>query len=479
MNLKSMIVQAISKNLAAKDETLDAILDNSICTKKKNRERMKMPGLRWVKKPVAVAFAAALIMATSIITIAINFNKTATLELTAVNQSGSSVVAPGDTVTLTVKTSNQKDFTEGIVGLTMDIAYDSNRLMYRNETITSLLDDNFSVYANEEPAGTIRVLLYADGKALPLSGAGDGDLFSLEFTVKSDAKEGECAFSPVGYELADYTDGKTGFELINVDPMPEAATVTVTKLPTINTSVTGNVGGTVTGGGQTPKGDNNTITITPESGFYISSVLVDGSAINLNDLDSPDLALNKANSYTIEDVQADHSIEVTFKKIFYMVPGASIRLADEAALRFVTEVSEEFLDDLEAKNIDYSLGTLIVPEDLVEGELTRETSKVKNIVQTMWQDDFFDHTEGYHVMTGVLTNIPEANYSRDLAGRVYIQIGGETIYTNYTKETNVRSLAYVAHMAKTDLDRQPLENYYSQTQIAKLEKYAAHYTSND
>ena len=79
-------------------------------------------------------------------------------------------------------------------------------------------------------------------------------------------------------------------------------------------------------------------------------------------------------------------------------------------------------------------------------------------------------------MTGGLTNIPEANYSRDLAGRVYLEFGDETIYT---EETNVRSLAYVAHMAKTDPDRQPLENYYSQTQIAKLEEYAAHYTSND
>lgn len=253
----------------------------------------------------------------------------------------------------------------------------------------------------------------------------------------------------------------------------EITFVTADPSFTVDTSVTGDIGGTVTGGGQVAAGGDKTIAITPDEGYYISSVSVDGTPIALDTLDSSGLALNKANGYTFADVQADHSVEATFKKIFYMLPGASIRLVDNAALRFIAEVSEEFLADLEAKDIDYSLGTLVIPQNMVPAEgLTLETPKVKNIEQTLWQDDFFNHTEGYHVMTGVLYDIPPANYGRELAGRVYLQIGGETIYTDFNEETNVRSLAYVAYMAKNDLNGPT----YSPAQMTKLAEYAASYT---
>lgn len=95
------------------------------------------------------------------------------------------------------------------------------------------------------------------------------------------------------------------------------------------------------------------------------------------------------------------------------------------------------------------MGMLIMPQDQVPAEdgLTRTVAKVKNIPRTIWQDDIFTHAEGYKVMTGVLTGIPSDNYLRALAGRGYITFGSETIYTG---ETNVRSLAQVPYLARSD-----------------------------
>lgn len=461
MNLKSLIAQAIGKNLAAKDQTLNSILDSA----QTKNSKMRSPLTRWVKKPVAIAAAAALVTATSVFVIATNLNKTANIELTA----SSAIVAPGDTVTLTVGVGDQSpDFKKGIVGMTMDIEYDDEKLDYVNETITSLVGEDFSVSANEADDGVITVLLYADNDSLPLSALGNGDFFSLEFTVKDDAEPGVCTFTPSDYKLADYKDDETGFELITAT-VPAAASITVAEPFTISTSVAGDIGGIVTGGGPVFAGSDATVTIKPAIGYYISSVLVDGAPIDLDTLDSDDIALNKDNSYTFTDVDDDHSVEVTFKKIFYMLEGGSIRLVDDAALRYITEVSDEFFTDLENKGIGYTLGTLFIPEDKVPaGGLTIDTPTVVNVVRTLWQTDFFEHTEGYRVMTGVLDKIPSNNYTRDLAGRVYLTIGGETIYTG---ETNVRSLAYVAYMAKNDPNRPD----YSPSQMAKLDAYAANY----
>ena len=171
-------------------------------------------------------------------------------------------------------------------------------------------------------------------------------------------------------------------------------------------------GGTVTGGGQVTKGGDKTISITPDAGWYISSIRVGDVLTALDTLDSSGPTLNKANSYTLSDIQADHSVEVTFKKIFFMMPGASIRLANQSALRFGAEVSAEFLADLDDKDVTYNLGTLILPENLIPSgdELTLTTEKVKNIPQTIWQDSYFAHAEGHKVMTGVITDIPFDNY---------------------------------------------------------------------
>jgi translation elongation factor P/translation initiation factor 5A len=50
-------------------------------------------------------------------------------------------------------------------------------------------------------------------------------------------------------------------------------------------------------------GENKTFTFTPNSGYQVAIVKVDGNVVNVSD-----------NTYTFTNVQSNHSIEVSFKK---------------------------------------------------------------------------------------------------------------------------------------------------------------------
>lgn len=193
---------------------------------------MKLPVKRWARAALATAFSIVLVVSASLIVMGVvNSLKTATLVLSAENQHQSSTVSPGDTVTLTAGISNQDKLTKGIVGLTMDIVYDSDKLTYVNGAINNLLGENFVVSANEADAGTVTVLIYADALDADsrLYATGEGNLFSLNFTVK-DGAYGACHFTPNACNYADYTGeentSESGFELIAVTPAPETASVT-------------------------------------------------------------------------------------------------------------------------------------------------------------------------------------------------------------------------------------------------------------
>lgn len=222
MYFKNMIAKSIGENLPDRDKTLDAILE---------RTAPRASGIKWFKKPVAIALAAALVIAASAIAIAGSV-KTVQLGLST----NPATCHQGAPVTLTVANSNQAAFQKGIVGLTMDIQYDHTNLTYTNETISSpLTEQGFSVNANEATPGVITVLIYADNDELPLSAAGNGELFSLTFTVNADAAYGDYSFTASDYKLADYTDDEQGFELVDVTSVPTPAQITVE--PPVNVSV--------------------------------------------------------------------------------------------------------------------------------------------------------------------------------------------------------------------------------------------------
>ena len=57
------------------------------------------------------------------------------------------------------------------------------------------------------------------------------------------------------------------------------------------------------------EGNDATFTFTPNKGYQISQVTVDGKAVSV-----------KNNKYTFEDVNANHKISVTFKNLTKTVP---------------------------------------------------------------------------------------------------------------------------------------------------------------
>ena len=288
MNLKNLISQSISQNFAAREKTLDLILDGAKSGEERARSRGVRPVLRWVRRPVAIAATLAVVMVGSVITlIAQNALKTTNLQLTAVNQSGSTTVLPGDTVTLKVSTLSQTGFKKGVVGLTLDILYNDDVFGYVNETIDKKMSNSekFVAATNEATPGEITVLIYADAyeeeSQSTLAYIGDGDIFSLTFTVNEDAEPGNYNFTVQDYKLADYTDDDSGFELVTVTPTPQPATVTVAKSTVISVDVTWgsmqftyNVGDWDPDthqyeGGWTCDEDENKITVTNNSNIAI------------------------------------------------------------------------------------------------------------------------------------------------------------------------------------------------------------------
>ena len=86
-----------------------------------------------------------------------------------------------------------------------------------------------------------------------------------------------------------------------------------TPTPTITYTITPSVSGT--GGSISPispqtvnQGDPITFTFTPDSGYSIGTVTVDGTPVSVS-----------GNSYTITNVQADHTISATFSSVSYTI----------------------------------------------------------------------------------------------------------------------------------------------------------------
>ena len=101
--------------------------------------------------------------------------------------------------------------------------------------------------------------------------------------------------APVGYELA--VDGTTVAIEDNV------ATVPVKKATYIISAVSG-ANGSITPSGEVlvNKSENQIFTFTPNSGYQVNDVLVDGESVGA------------VNTYTFTNVTADHTIVVTFEK---------------------------------------------------------------------------------------------------------------------------------------------------------------------
>lgn len=156
----------------------------------------------------------------------------------------------------------------------------------------------------------------------------------------------------------------------------------------------------------------------------------------------------------IDDVARDPLyVETTMKK------GASIRLSSKNGIRFHTQVDTQAIDSLISEGATVECGTLIAPEDLIEGqELTFDLPIGKYVdVQYDLNKGYFDDN---NTIVGSLVNIKTSNTTynaeignldRPFVGRGYVKVTkGNDTYINYAKyfdyniTNNSRSLAYIA-----------------------------------
>ena len=169
---------------------------------------------------------------------------------------------------------------------------------------------------------------------------------------------------------------------------------------------------------------------------------------------------------------------------FNMQKGASIRLTDKKGIRFYSNVDTAKIADLLSKGAEMSMGTLIAPEDLLDGELTLATAEtnrvnipyVTGIEDNQWYTETIGETE-FAGMVGSLVTIQDKNIARNFVGRGYITvtIGGitKTVYADYAKgdgdvssvANNTRSLAFVADALTKDTDKFNLLDSDTQTLV--------------
>ena len=162
-----------------------------------------------------------------------------------------------------------------------------------------------------------------------------------------------------------------------------------------------------------------------------------------------------------------------------MLEGAEIRLSEVKGIRFVTKLDATKIADLRAEGATVEYGTLIAPENLLNGaELTFDLDESKYVDVPYKAEEWHKGVEGQ--IAGSLVEIKDTNIAREFVGRAYVKVTKDgnttTTYADYASNdvaNNTRSLAYVADALKGDT-----ENYdkLNDTIKALVDEWAAKLT---
>ena len=173
----------------------------------------------------------------------------------------------------------------------------------------------------ETPPPVFNVTFVVSSESAPVSGA----TVSFNGEQLATGIDGTVTFTGVipGNDKP-YTVSKTGYQSKSgfVDVIDRDVTVNVELSRGSYTIVaTAGSGGSISPSGNVvvEHGSSKSFTITPDSGYEIDDVLVDGSSVG------------KVSSYTFDNVTSDHTIEATFKKKTYTV-SLSVNLPDSGIL---------------------------------------------------------------------------------------------------------------------------------------------------
>ena len=161
--------------------------------------------------------------------------------------------------------------------------------------------------------------------------------------------------------------------------------------------------GTVT----VPKGESKTFTITPDSGYYIKDVLVDGKSVGA------------VSTYTFENVVDNHTIHATFARKHTPTPSTpTVEIPDEDALGLNT-------DDHFAYIIGYPDGTVQPNGQITRAEATTiffrlltEESRSANLTKTngytdVASDAWYNTAVSTMTKAGIVDGYPDGTFRPD------------------------------------------------------------------
>lgn len=174
-----------------------------------------------------------------------------------------------------------------------------------------------------------------------------------------------------------------------------------------------------------------------EWGFDVQSADVmttlDALAIKLRISADSTLA---AQTFYVDDFQMIYTADVEIVNTtdaISTINEASIRLNQVNGMRFYTSVDEALLTNLVGKQ-SYELGTIIAPNDVIEGEFTHEDLNidVNYNAKSLWAGNEY---------VSSIVSIKSANYAREFVARGYVKVG-TTYY--YSKTTCTRTVSDIA-----------------------------------
>lgn len=212
---------------------------------------------------------------------------------------------------------------------------------------------------------------------------------------------------------------------------------------------------------------------------YTFPEFIDDKSVAYKDADN--------NYYLPGEVYGNLEKNITFTTAsisFSMLKGASMRMETPNGIRFYSNVDTELIDSLRKKGIDFSMGTLIAPKDILNGnELTKEFGTVDvDYINVKYNSDRWYEEDNFKGMVGSIANIKVSNINRDFIGRGYITIKygdfEKTVYADYNEgaiENNSRSICYIANKIMLSGDYL----LYSSTNQKMIIDYANAYTGLD
>lgn len=149
--------------------------------------------------------------------------------------------------------------------------------------------------------------------------------------------------------------------------------------------------------------------------------------------------------------------EETEAEYFRVKEGASIRKKSGVGIRFLAQASKSFVERISAIDSEAEYGILLIPTDMLSGELTVNTSKVKEGIRTKWETTGTEYTY-YIALIGSesLSDYPSSEYNRAITAKAFVRYTENEIEKiEYSENSVSRTISYVASSARAKGESDP------------------------